>query len=185
MKNYSLIFRLAGCALIALVLTGCPKNQDGPQPSDTLVGNNNGMREDWINEADVSYAVSEGLSGRQIMDIALAERPRELLCSVHFDFDSYSIKPTDRVHLQRTADFLQAHPQQMLLVVGHCDWYGTTEYNLVLGERRAQSVGSYLTDAGIDSVRMAVLSEGSLNATPNLSKPEAAKDRRADLFVLK
>ena len=58
MKNYSLVCRLIGFAVMALILTGCPKTQEGPQPSDTLIGNNNGMREDWINEADVAYAVA-------------------------------------------------------------------------------------------------------------------------------
>ena len=115
----------------------------------------------------------------------MAERPRELLCSVHFDFDSDAIKPADRVHLERTADFLKANPSQTLLVIGHCDWYGTVEYNLVLGERRARSVQTCITGMGVDIGRIGILSEGSLDATPNLTKPEAAKDRRADLFILK
>jgi peptidoglycan-associated lipoprotein len=70
-------------------------------------------------------------------------------------------------------------------VEGHCDWYGTAEYNLALGDRRAESVSNYLGTLGITPLRIDKLSKGSLEATSGLSKAQASEDRRADLILLK
>ena len=59
-----------------------------------------------------------------------------------------------------------------------CDWYGTEEYNLALGDLRANSVANYLQDLGIDPIRINTVSTGSLEAQIGLSKTNSKKDRR-------
>ena len=76
------------------------------------------------------------------------------------------------------------NPARGLLLEGRCDWYGTAEYNLALGDRRAASARDYLITLGIEPSRLEILSKGSLDASPGLSKIESAQDRRADLIVL-
>ena len=107
-----------------------------------------------------------------------------ILEDVLFGFDSYSIAPSERPKLQAAADYLQANAQDGLLIEGHCDWYGTADYNLALGDRRAKSIRDYLITLGISGNRIEVLSKGSLEATSGLSKAEARQDRCGELIVL-
>ena len=107
-----------------------------------------------------------------------------ILPSVYFGFDSFSIVATERMKLQEAADYLRDNPKDHILIEGYCDWYGTSEYNLALGDRRAASAGDYLNTLGVDSQRIEQLSKGSLEATANLSKSESGQDRRVDLILL-
>ena len=107
-----------------------------------------------------------------------------ILQNVYFKFDSYSIASAERSKLQSAADYLQANPQDGLLIEGHCDWHGTADYNLALGDRRAKSIRDYLITLGVGENRIETLSKGSLEATSGLSKAEARQDRRGELIVL-
>lgn len=107
------------------------------------------------------------------------------LPSVFFGFDSVSISASERSKLQEAAAYLEANPGDHLLIEGHCDWYGTSEYNLALGDRRANSASDYLGTLGIDPARINTLSKGSLEAVSGLSKLESSQDRRAELIILK
>lgn len=171
--------------LVSLALTGCPKKDDAPTPSDTVMGFGAHNREDWINETDVSY--SEGLSQRDSSfydkDGSHFDRSH-VLASAYFDFDNSAIKPSERTQLAKAANYLKEHPKAHVLVEGHCDWYGTTEYNLALGDRRANSAKRYLEQLGVQPNRIETLSKGSLDATKNLTKSDAYVDRRADVILV-
>ncbi|MDQ8196034.1 OmpA family protein [Coraliomargarita sp. SDUM461004] len=108
-----------------------------------------------------------------------------VLPSVYFDFDSSSVAASERAKLQQAADYLQQNSGYHILIEGHCDWYGTSEYNLALGDRRASSISDYLGTLGITPLRVEKLSKGSLEATSGLSKSQSSQDRRADLILLK
>lgn len=110
---------------------------------------------------------------------------RNILQDVYFAFDSSSISPMERSKLQEAANYLVANPNHGLLIEGYCDWYGTEEYNLALGDRRANSARDYLATLGIDPKRIETLSKGSLEATRGLSKSESGKDRRDVLIIIK
>jgi peptidoglycan-associated lipoprotein len=107
------------------------------------------------------------------------------LQSIYFGFDASSISTAERAKLQQAADHLRDNPSDGLLIEGHCDWYGTADYNIALGERRAKSARDYVTTLGINPMRVETLSKGSLEAVTGGSKHESAEDRRADLIILK
>lgn len=107
-----------------------------------------------------------------------------ILENVYFAFDAYSIAPSERPKLQVAADYLAANPKDGLLIEGHCDWYGTSDYNLALGDRRAKSIRDYLITLGVSGNRIETLSKGSLESTSGLSKSEARQDRYGQLIVL-
>ena len=71
------------------------------------------------------------------------------------------------------------------MLVGHCDWRGTAEYNLGLGDRRSNSVKRYLETLGADPKRLETLSKGSTDAKQGGGESEWAKDRRVDFIELK
>ena len=171
--------------LATFALTGCPKKDDAPTPSDTVMGGS-GSREDWSNETDVSY--SEGLSERDPLFQSMANGEgsfnQNTMNSTYFQFDNSGISPEERAKLNQVVDYLKSHPQERIIIAGHCDWYGTSEYNLALGDRRANSVKHYLIQLGIQPDRIETLSKGSLDATKGLAKSDAWKDRRADAILI-
>jgi peptidoglycan-associated lipoprotein len=79
---------------------------------------------------------------------------------VYFDYDSYEIRGDAQTTLQKQAAWLQQYANYTILVEGHCDERGTREYNLALGERRANSVKNYLVALGLDANRIQTISYG-------------------------
>ena len=109
-----------------------------------------------------------------------------ILVSVHFEYDSFNILSTDRPLLEAAAKALAADPTAHVVAVGHCDWHGSDQYNLALGEKRSNSVKSYLTQKGSGAAAIEILSMGEYGATPDVAKnsPEAKHDRRVDVVKI-
>ncbi len=82
------------------------------------------------------------------------------LRTVNFDFNSAALSATALDILQGNADFLQNNPSVAIQLEGHCDERGGVQYNIALGERRAQSVRDHLVSLGIDSSRISTISYG-------------------------
>jgi peptidoglycan-associated lipoprotein len=87
-------------------------------------------------------------------------RPHRALKDIYFDFDRASVRPRDARILDASAEWLKANPKQLLLIEGHCDDRGTSEYNMALGERRARAASEYLGAKGIGSERILLISYG-------------------------
>ena len=79
---------------------------------------------------------------------------------VFFGFDRYDLAPEARATLDRQASWLKQYPNVTVTIEGHADERGTREYNLALGERRANSVKNYLAAGGINPSRVKVISYG-------------------------
>jgi peptidoglycan-associated lipoprotein len=101
---------------------------------------------------------------------------------VYFDFDSYTVKSSDQPLLQTHARYLSAHPQRHVLIQGNTDERGTSEYNLALGEKRAEAVRHELTLLGVPDSQIEAVSLGKEKPVA-LGHDEAswAQNRRADL----
>ena len=103
---------------------------------------------------------------------------------IHFDFDKYVIRPESGVTLARNARWLKANEKDLLLIEGHCDERGTSEYNLALGERRAKATMTYLVDQGVAAQRITTISYGK--ERPQCTDHQEAcwaKNRRAHFLV--
>lgn len=83
-----------------------------------------------------------------------------LFKDIHFDYDKYDVKESDRPTLTAVADYLRKNSAQKLLIEGHCDERGTSEYNLALGDKRARAVKDYLVSLGVSSARIDTISYG-------------------------
>ena len=79
---------------------------------------------------------------------------------IHFDFDKYDLKPKAMMILDEKAAYLREHPEVRVLIEGHCDERGTNEYNLALGDRRANSAKNYLVRSGVAESRITTISYG-------------------------
>ncbi len=82
------------------------------------------------------------------------------LSDAFFDFDRFTIRSDARATLEANAALLKSQPDRKILIEGHCDERGTSAYNLVLGERRAQAAGQYLQDLGVPSSQIQITSYG-------------------------
>ncbi|MDP1948970.1 MAG: peptidoglycan-associated lipoprotein Pal [Nitrospirota bacterium] len=91
---------------------------------------------------------------------APAARPIQELSDIFFDFDRFSIRDDARAGLEANAGLLKSPSGEKVLIEGHCDERGTSAYNLVLGERRAQAVVQYLRDLGVPASQMQITSYG-------------------------
>jgi peptidoglycan-associated lipoprotein len=86
--------------------------------------------------------------------------PISSLSDIFFDFDRFVIRDDARSGLEANAGLLKARSSEKILIEGHCDERGTSAYNLVLGERRAQAAARYLQDLGVSSSQMQITSYG-------------------------
>ena len=84
----------------------------------------------------------------------------EALRDIHFDFDKYNIRRGDGKVLDENARWMKANASYLILIEGHADERGTSEYNLALGERRAKSTLNYLAAQGVQANRITLISYG-------------------------
>lgn len=175
--------------LIALViclvlLSGCAKKTVVvPKPLEE------GTEKAEIQEEELGAAASprKGLSRRGVTAQAQAYGPEGIAFEsedVYFEYDQYTLTPAAQELLQQKAAFLRKHPEVRVTIEGHCDERGSTDYNLGLGQRRADSVKSYLANLGISGRRLATVSYGEEQpAVPGHTEEAWAKNRRAHLVI--
>jgi peptidoglycan-associated lipoprotein len=103
---------------------------------------------------------------------------------IHFDFDKSELKMEARAILAKKAEWLRKHPEFSLRIEGYCDERGTYEYNLALGERRANAAWKFLNALGISGSRMSTISYGEEHPIDPAHTPAAWAKNRRDEFKL-
>ncbi len=170
--------RLVSVAAIAgaIALAGCSKNAEpeqlppqpatvatptpAPRPTPTPTGPIPGSNADFVAQ----------MQGRNV---------------VYFDTDKFDIDATDAAALRAQAEWLKRYPAKRATIEGHCDERGTREYNIALGERRANAAKNYLVSVGIDASRLAVVSYGKERPVALGSDESAwAQNRRAATITI-
>lgn len=178
MKN---VFKLLGLtlALSALVLSGCKKKpvRDG----STLPATGPGM----IDPNAVAFAEDPNTTLSLRNEGTPVNENQSVVEPVYFGLDRAAVAAPERPKIEAAVKWLQDNPEKNLVLVGHCDWRGTAEYNLGLGDRRANSVKRYLESLGADPRRLETLSKGSTDAKQGGSESDWGKDRRVDFVELR
>lgn len=157
-------------ALLALTLAAC--SSTGPENAGAL-GQNGG--------AGVATVTAGSASGS---GIAALTDPNNILSkrSVFFDFDSFVIKQEARALIEAHARFLVQNPQMNMLVQGNTDERGSREYNLALGQKRAEAVRRALTLVGASDAQVEAVSFGEEKpAVAGSSEDAYAKNRRVEI----
>jgi peptidoglycan-associated lipoprotein len=104
--------------------------------------------------------------------------------NIYFEFDSAALSPVAQSVLSGKADYLRDNPGAQVIIEGHCDERGTPEYNLALGDRRAEAAKSFLVNLGIDPSRFTTVSYGEESPVdPGHNEDAWAKNRRAKFLV--
>jgi peptidoglycan-associated lipoprotein len=178
---------------VGLLLTGCPKKTVmKEEPSMKKAEEPVAEREKAAKLAAEEEAkkakekeFEKSLVAKKEPGIAGEVFESRLLKDVHFNFDKYDIRPEDAQILKDNAALLLKYPQVKIQVEGHCDERGTNEYNLALGERRANAAKKYLVSLGISTDRISSISYGEEKPLDTGHNEEAwAKNRRGHFVIL-
>jgi len=141
-----------------------PDMAQGGSRSD-LSGFSQDPSEEYLAPGDGIASVSSsgmGMKDRQHAELTKEERAaiEAGLKDVFFGYDQWTISETGMEALDRDAKWLKEHPGAVLKVEGHCDERGTTDYNIVLGEKRSKSARRYLVESGVSPKQVSVVSYG-------------------------
>ncbi len=111
--------------------------------------------------------------------------PRDLaFTTVYFDYDQSSIRSDQRRTLEQNAQILSRYSSVRVRLEGHCDQRGTEEYNMALGERRANAIQQFLTNYGISSSRLTTISYGEMRPASSGNNESAwSQNRRCEIVI--
>ena len=118
--------------------------------------------------------------------VAVAKAPDMTVMQedIYFEFDKSTLTPSAQDNLLRKAEWLRENADATITIEGNCDERGTNEYNLALGDRRAESAKAFLVDLGIDSARISTISYGEERPVDPRHNEEAWAKNRRDHFVV-
>lgn len=177
-------------AILGILLAGCPK-QPEPNPNDTMLSGGTVNDGSFVRNPDPGFgdpysdSMSDPGEGLFEREAGFTDgRMEGVLPSVYFDYDQSFIREDQRSFLMEAYEYMKNNPNYNLLIEGYCDYKGTTEYNIALGDRRANSVKTFLTQLGLEESRIETLSKGDLEAVEDADDEQRQLDRRADLVVV-
>jgi peptidoglycan-associated lipoprotein len=180
-------FLLIGLMTIALLVTGCAKKTvvATKGPDDAASAEAGQIQEEALGGGLPGERL--GRSRRGVSARAQAFGPEGIAFEsedVFFEYDQATLTEGSRNILQKKAGFMKKHPEVQITIEGHCDQRGSSDYNLGLGQRRADSVKNYIQDLGIAGNRMATVSYGKEQPLdPDMSEASFAKNRRGHLVI--
>ena len=170
MKSVSLLLALGLGVAVAASSCGGGAAPQNPTPAVDTAAENQRVRDSIAAaqaEADrLAREEAERIANQKTADSLAAlsrgaEEVRNMLATmIHFDLDKANVRADDMGSLDQKVAILQANPDLHIRVTGHCDERGSDEYNLALGNRRAQAAKQYLVAHGIDASRIETQSYG-------------------------
>jgi peptidoglycan-associated lipoprotein len=157
--NRPRVTQVLAVVFVALALYGCGKKRP---PAVSTGGQAPSASSHYPRESepvpsgpDIRSVEPEGTAGRD-----LGESEGGPLADIHFEYDQAALTDEGRGILEKHALWLQAHRDAKVTLEGHCDERGTVEYNLALGDRRAQNAREYLVHLGVAANRLGAISFG-------------------------
>ena len=171
-------FMLAAMAL-SLVLAGCGSDVKLDQPaegSSTAAGAGaGGAQGQGAGQSSVTQVQADASAADKAGPVGVAK-------VIYFDYDSYTVKPDYQSVVDQHARFLQSRPNARLVLEGNTDQRGSREYNLALGQKRAEAVAKSLALLGVQESQLEAVSFGKERPAVEGSDEAAwAKNRRAEL----
>lgn len=173
MKHIALLLM----ALLLVVVSCAPKQVQTTPPATPTGTQLTDKDRTGISEEELARAERDRLLREQ-------ERLAGILKDVLFDFDSYAVSSTELPKIEGVSSFMKQERSTRIVVEGHCDERGTVDYNLALGQKRAEAVKDYLVKLGVESNRLRTISYGKEMPLEN-AKTEAAwaQNRRAHFKI--
>jgi len=131
-------------------------------------------------------AAEKAAADKAAAEMAALEAAKKALQPIHFDYDSYLLRQTDRDILYRNAEYMLKKYKGKVRLEGHCDERGSDEYNLALGENRAKAALNYLLTLGVPAEQLSIVSYGKEKPVNEANTEEAwAENRRVEFTIVK
>jgi peptidoglycan-associated lipoprotein len=175
--------------LVGLLVAGCPKKKPQAAPEQIAMETKQVQPPTQEMPAEPTAPAMDQTEHNPLesedLRVVNEEAQRQgFAANVYFDFDKSELKPEAREGLAANAEFLRNHPEFVLIVEGHCDERGTNEYNLALGERRANAAKDYLTSLGVAAGRLNTISYGEERPVCTQSDESCwSQNRRAHMVI--
>jgi peptidoglycan-associated lipoprotein len=177
---------------VTVSISACAKKKISSEPPSAVTSEEEARRraEEEAQQRERQKALQEEELGEEGLSEKMAAERTESAKTIfenqdiQFEFDSIRLTPVAQEILTKKAAWLRANPKAKVTIEGHCDSRGTNEYNLALGEGRAQSAKAFLVDLGIDPSRLNTISYGEERPIDRAQTEEAwAKNRRAHFVI--
>ncbi len=186
MKNFLLFLMLS---LIMVYSAGCKKKKEMEETRKTSPNMDTTVQkiEDDSSKTRGTENLDESLlSRRTASDAELSEEIKRIFQDVHFEFDMSNIRAEDIEILKAVAAYLESNPDVHVQIEGHCDERGSNEYNVSLGDLRANAILKFFTAYGIKADRLNSISYGEEKPLDRSGTEEAhAVNRRGHFNILK
>lgn len=171
--------------LVLLVATGCSKKKE-PDVAPPATTESTTPQQDVPDRPDPAPVAdtTEKAPPQSVQEIEAEAREAGLLGDVFFDFDKYDLRPNARERLAKNSEFIKSNPGLLFTIEGHCDERGTNEYNLALGQNRADTVVDYLSSLGVSSDRFKTVSYGEERPFCTESNEACWQQNRRARFVI-
>ncbi|MBF0318300.1 MAG: peptidoglycan-associated lipoprotein Pal [Nitrospirae bacterium] len=143
--------------LLALVVSGCATT-DVAVPDDGKKGKDTVKKSDGRD--DVIKVDRDKIREGALSEDQIRAQMASLFKDIRFGYNRYDVPEEEKANLRKIADWLLKNSNVSVLIEGHCDERGTNEYNLALGDQRAQSTKNYLVSLGIPANRLETISFG-------------------------
>jgi len=158
--------KLITTAIVVLAIAGCKS-----KPKNEVTENvGTGTGEPAVDSTAMNFDLAGSDSGKI-----------NGLVTVNFEYDKSSLSGESKRKIQSNAEWIKNNPKVKVQIEGHCDARGSIEYNVALGERRANAVKSYLTSLGVSSERLSVISYGKEKPLDSADNEQAwSRNRRAN-----
>jgi len=180
------MFALWGCPMSADITTepeAQPAPQITPEQSEAAKAEEMAQANAEKERAAAAAAEAKAREEAEASERAAAAEAAAGLKPVYFDFDRSLIRDDMRSVMKENADWLKANPKAKVRIEGNCDERGTIEYNQALGQRRAAAARKYLTDLGISSSRISLISYGKEKQVCSEQTEECWQMNRRDELV--
>jgi peptidoglycan-associated lipoprotein len=173
---------------IGLIMMGCPKKtvvkEEPSVKKEEAAKIEAAKKEEAAKIEAAKKELEKSLVAKKEPGIEGVVFESSLLKDIHFEFDKYDIRPGDAAILKGNAEVLKKYHKVKIQIEGHCDERGTNEYNLALGERRANSTKNYLLSLGVSPERVSTISYGEERPSdPGHTEEAWAKNRRAHTII--
>ena len=175
-----MVFRSLMMFALVLVVSACSSTNDGSDVGEVRVEERQDITAGPLDGTEVyDRSVLDGPAPGTQQDLVVNVGDR-----IFFGYDRYDLTPEAQSTIELQAEWMKRYPAVSVTIEGHCDERGTREYNLALGERRANAVKSYMVALGVDPMRVNTISFGKEKPAVLGSNPAAwAQNRRGVTIV--
>lgn len=177
--NYGIMLMLT-----SIVLWGCPKKSEVTASPE--------VQKEQVTSPASSVAAAAGENGKAASPAGSSEEGKERaalaaegsLQPIYFDFDKSFLRDDAKSVLKKNAEWLKSNPKTKIRIEGNCDAQGTAEYNQALGQRRSVSAKKWLTEMGVASNRISLISFGKEKPVCSENAESCWQKNRRDDFVV-